>query len=327
MKKITLHSNPLADFALKVVAGYVVFRIGKKVYQDLARNSSEANTGTDPNVGFAQSIRQALNPSGIKILKNMDFTRLNDLYDIARQITDLDAVATEYKKNFSSSMYVDLQSDLAPDEYQKFLGLATKGKVGNKNYGETRVDIPKDFWVLTIADANVRSKPIYLPKYVIPNNVVKLVKKAWFLGATTGKFALDERANVVFVEFWSLVPNKSTGKNERKTFYVAKSQIELLSSEEKRKREKNEGIKLQVLAGLEGIEDNTINSNQELITIAETQILNEQFKITGIAPQNVILGFPIMTLNTGREELTKFETVQGLVRWVSTKNTIIRQKE
>ncbi len=145
-------------------------------------------------------------------------------------------------------------------------------------------------------------------KYSIGNNIAKLVPKGFKLGASTGKFAYDEKNKVLFIEFWTF-----TKAGKKKTYYVAKSQIEFVTKEELAKREKQSKIPLQVIEGLGQI---TGEQKQEVISTDTALIYDEKFNQIGLTPKDTIVGFPIMTLITGKGSFVQFQTVQGAKRWI-----------
>lgn len=315
--KTKFHTDPNKDLLIKAGAGVVLVWLGNKLLKNLKKENTEAQVENDPSVGQAQSLRQAMNPSGNEWMRKMDGTNTKAIYKIAQDITDIEAVRKAYKNLFNTSLYDDLQGELSATAYQKFLSLATKGKAGSHNYSPNRSDIPANNWVITKAQTNIRKTPILESKYLPGNNILKLVEFGKLLGITTGKFVFDERKDVVFVECWTY-----NTKKEKKIFYVAKSQVELISNDEKKKREAKEKIPLEVLQGI----DNSVTPQEEVISTQEIEIYNERFKHVATAPKGMIIGFPIMTMDTGKGNYIKVTTVQGLTRWVKAEKAVIKNR-
>lgn len=315
--KPKFHTDPNKDLLIKAGAGLVLVWLGSKLLKNLKKEQTESQIVEDPTVGQAQSLRQAMNPSGNEWMRKMDGTNKAAIFAIAKEIEDIETVRKNYKNLFNASLYEDLQGELSAQDYQKFLALATKGKAGSHNYAPTRTDIPKNYWVITKAQTNIRKTPVKESKYIPGNNILKLVELGKILGITTGKFVYDESNDVVFVEVWTYNPKK-----EKKIFYVAKSQIEIISNDEKKKREVKEKIPLEVLQGI----DNLYNPQEEVVSTMPIEIYNEDFKHIATAPKGIIIGFPIMTMDTGKGKYIKVTTVQGLTRWVKAEQAVIRNR-
>lgn len=306
------------DALMKIGGTIALFFLGKKAWAKQQKKSGEADMDTNDAAGQAASLKQAMNPSGFRWMRTFDGTDKDAIMSLAPQITNLDDVNSHYKKIADeASLYDDLQQSLSPDEYQKFLSLATKGKVGSFYYAPKSDKVPFNQWVLTTAEANVRSTPKYIWQHAFSNNVVKKVPKGMRLGASTGKFAYDELNKVLFIEFWTY------SKGIKKTYYVAKSQIEFVTQADLVKREKQGKIRLQLIEGL----GDTENSNQqEVISTDIVLVYDEKFNQVGIAPKDTIMGFPIMKLDTGKGSYIKFQTIQGAKRWIRWESAQIKNR-
>ncbi len=318
--KFKLHNNPTKDLLIKAGVGVVVVWLGDKVIKNLKKDNTESQVETNTSVGQAQGLRQAINPSGNNWMRKFDGTDTTAIFSIAKEITDIEAVRLNYKNLYNTSLYEDLQGELSAEDYQKFLSLATKGKVGPKKYAPTRNDILPTNWVITTSNANVRTTPLKTSKYNPLNNILKVVAMGKILGITTGKFVYDEPNDVVFIEFYAF-----TTKKEKKIFYVAKSQVELLTQKDKLERDKKGKTPLEVLEGIDEVETLAVHK-QEVISIEDAEIYTENFKAVGIAPKGIIIGFPIMTLDTGKGKYIKVTTVQGLIRWIKAELVVIRDR-
>jgi hypothetical protein len=303
---------------LKIIGGIILFVVGKKAIEAINKNSSEGAMDTDPAAGQAASIKQALNPSGFRWLRHIDGTDKEAILALAPQITDLDAVTTHFKHiSDGDDMYEMLQGALSPEDYQKFLSLITKGKTGSWYYApKSEKNVPANYWVISTAPVNIRSSPknVHYLRIWDSNIVRKAVPKGKILGVTTGNFKYDEAGKVLFIEIFTHT------KHGRDTYYVAKSQVEIISSAEKKKREQ-QGIKYP-LELLDGISDN--NSKKLIIANSNCPVYDEQFIQRGTASKRTILGFLIMELNTGRGKFIQIRTIQGLLRWIPADKATVR---
>lgn len=310
----------LTDKLLKVGAAAILFFIGKKMLDKKAEDSADSQIDKNPAAGQARMLNAAMNPSGFNWMRTFDGTSADAIYMIAPQITDLDAVKDFYKAQTQGRvLHEDLINELGAEGYDKFLTLATKGKSGSPKYSTIRKDIPANLWIVTLADANIRKTAKKESKFLPNNNIVKLVSKGKSIGITTGKYAYDESNDVTFIEFFTLgVKDKI-----KHYFYVAKSQVELLNKAEKDKREKTAKIPFELLAGLSDVAD---SPQMQVVCIRPTMIYTEQFAPIQLLPKNIIIGFPLLTLDTGKGQYIKVQTVQGFIRWVKQEDTITQRR-
>lgn len=308
------------DKLIKAGVLVVAFFVGKKMLSKAARDSADSQIDTDPAAGQARALNAAMNPSGIDWMRTFDTTDTKAIYDIAPQITNLDKVRTFYKAQTEGRvLHEDLIKELGAEGYNKFLALATKGKTGNVKYSPVRNDITANKWVITKLETNVRKTPRKESKYFPNNNIVKLVPQGKALGVSTGKFAYDESNDVTFIEFYTLGA-KTAGKHY---FYVAYSQVELITKEEKAKREKTSKIPLELLAGLSGV------NSPNIVVVSNTvmQVYDEQYKPVATIDRNMIIGFPLLTLDTGKGKRIKVQTVEGKQRWVNADEIRIEERQ
>jgi hypothetical protein len=308
------------DKLIKVGVATALFFVGKKMLANKAEDNADAQIDKNPAAGQARSLNAAMNPSGFNWMRSFDGTSTDAIYSIAPQITDLEAVRDFYKAQTQGRLlHEDLINELGADGYDKFLALATKGKSGSPKYSTTRKDIPANLWIVTVANANVRKTPKKESSLLPLNNIVATVETGKSIGITTGKYAYDESNDVTFIEFFTLgVKDKI-----KHFFYVAKSQVELLNRTEKEKREKTEKLPFEFLAGITGITD---EQQIQVVTIRSTTIYDEQFKPLQTIPSNLIIGFPLLTLDTGKGNYTKVETVQGNIRWIKSQDTTTQKR-
>lgn len=308
------------DKLIKLGAAVALFFIGKKMLDNKAQNNADGQIDNNPAAGMARALNAAMNPSGFDWMRTFDGTSTDAIYANAPQITNLDAVKDFYKAQTKGRvMHEDLINELGAEGYDRFLSLATKGKSGSPKYSTVRTDIPANLWIVTKADSNIRKTPKLESKLLPVHNIVKIVTKGKSIGITTGKYAYDASNDVTFIEFFTL-----GAKDKLKHyFYVAKSQVELLNKAEKDKREKTAKIPFEILAG---ISCNTDEQQKQIVTIRPTMVYDEQFKPLQVIPAKVIAGFPLLTLNTGKDQYLKVQTVQGYIRWIKAQDTSTQKR-
>lgn len=312
-------SSPANNLIL-IGAGVVAFIFIKKWADKQVKLAADKMISKDGDAGAARIIIAAMNPSGIDALKRVDGTNDDLIFSTAAQIKDLNKVTEYYKSQTSGGVLQDdLIKELGTDGYDKFLALATHGTSGAKKYSKTRTDIPANMWVVTKAQANVRKTAFVQSKYVPGNNIVKLVAAGKAVGISTGRYFYDEKGDTTFIEFYTL-GSKTAGKQ---FFYIANSQVELLTQAQKTEREKTGKIRLEVLSGFSGVPD---SHRQIAVGKRDTTLFNERFRAVGTLRKAVILGFPIMRLNTGHGVYVKVLTVQGKHRWVHANDIQIQNR-
>lgn len=311
--------------AYKVIGALILLYLGNKMISAIRKNISDNQMDTSPEAGQAVTLRQAINPSGNWWMRRFDGTDKEAIFKIAPEITDMDNVKNHFKaQTDGGDLYEELQAALSPDEYQKFLALASKGKTGSWYYTTKQPDkVPANHWVITKLPANVRSSPenIHYLRIWNGNIVKKAVPKGLILGISTGNFKYDEANKVLFIEFYTF-----TVKHGKQIYYVAKSQVELVSDKEKKQRELQSKIPLQVIEGVFESTDSEENalSPKIVVTTSATTVFDENFQRIGSVKGNVIMGFPVMELNTGKGTYIKIKTIQGLLRWISADTATIR---
>jgi len=295
-----------------VILGALYF--GKKWLDGKIKDNADSQVADKPAAAQAKALRAAMNRSGLSWLMWSDGTNTEAIYQIAEQITDYQAVSDFYKeqnKDTGSKLEDDLISEISAEGYQKFLALASKGKTGDKKYAKVREDIVTQQWVITTAEANIRKTPKKESRWMPGNNIIKTVPANTAIGSSTGKFAYDEAGDVTFIEFYTF-----NAKKQKVFFYVAKSQVKyMLNSEFQKLAQTPNKIPFVTLAGV------TEESPKQIISTRPATIYSPEKKPLYTAAANLILGSPIMELNTGKEILIQFKTVQGLIRWVNKADT------
>jgi len=305
--------DKVTNLAIGAVLLGVAWWGGKKIIQNIRKNSTEKKLADSLEVQQATALRNAMNPSGISWMMNIDTTDDAAILQTAKEIKDLKTVQEAYRKLYNDSLIDDLKSEMKPDNYTQFLHIIglSSGTV------KLSVDVSKNRMVVSKSNVNIRKTP---SAYGTPttdkllifkkSNIITTVPPNRTIGYTTGETKRDTDNNVIFLEVKKVAAD--TGKTI--TVWVAASQVKTLTPEEW-KKEKYSGVVINEkdLAGIGLIQE-------ELLTLSQTPIYNEQFKFIKQAPKGIILGYPIMELNDNKGNVyIKFTTIQDKERWVNKK--------
>ena len=308
--------HKLLDYGLKavVVAG-TVYGISKliKHYQ---KNNTENQVEKNPEVSQAMTIYSAMNPSGMEWMRKMDGTNTEAILNVAKEITDLNKVQNAYRKLYNSSLLDDLRQELSPEDYNKFLN-TLKYNPNNIHTGTTKpkIDFKRGSFIVTKQRANLRKTPKNTSKWSLDNNIIKLAEAGQFIGFATGKSEFDNSGSgdsgTLFIEIQSVALDTKTTI----FFWVALSQLQVISQADYKARKYpffwiNEH---DALTGFDG-------KQKRVIAFTSVPILDEQFKMIGIASPLQQLGLSVMELNDNRgNEYIKFITTQHKQHWVNKK--------
>ena len=100
------------DVQRKVLRGVVVigaltlgYFVGKRIFKKYRERKTSLLADKSPEVRQAMSLRSAMNPSGASWLMWSDGTKEDAIWQVAQQITDLDAVAMAYRNLYSCLLY------------------------------------------------------------------------------------------------------------------------------------------------------------------------------------------------------------------------------
>lgn len=309
-------SHKLLDYGIKaiLVAGavYGITKIAKH-YQ---KNNTEHQVEKNPEVSQAMSIYSAMNPSGMDWMKKMDGTNTEAIFNTAQEITDLNKVQDAYRKLYNSSLLDDLRQELSPEDYTKFLNtLKFNPKNINKGNNKPKIDFKRGTYVATKLQANIRKTPKNISKWSFDNNIIKLAEAGKFIGFATGKSEFDNsgagETGTLFVEIFSV----ALDTKKQITFWVAASQLQVVSKADYQARKYpffflNEK---DVLNGFDG-------TQKRVIAFTAVPVMDEKFRMVGIASPMQQLGYSVMELNDKKgNEYIKFITNQNKHHWVNKK--------
>lgn len=311
-------SHKLVNIGVKaVLAGGAAYGI-YKIYRAYEKNKTENQTDKKPEVGQAMIIRSAMNPSGMEWLKSTDGTNTEAILNTAKEITDLNLVMNAYKNLFNSSMLEDLQKELSPEDYTKFLN-TLKFSSNNKNKG--RAGAPKNNFkratpLITKLRANLRKTPKNISHWSYNSNVIKSIIAKQFIGFATGKTEFDNagtgETGTLFIEVQSV----SLDTRKPVFFWVASSQLEAISVGDYKARKYPFFLvnEKDTLSGMENI------NQKPVMVFRSTPVLDEKFQPVGLASPLKLLGYSIMELNDKKgNEYVKFITPENRQHWINKK--------
>ena len=287
-----------------------------KIVKNYQKSNTEHQIEKKPEVSQAMAIYSAMNPSGMDWMKKMDGTNTEVILNTAKEIADLNKVQDAYRKLYNASLLDDLRQELSPEDYTKFIN-TLKFSTSNTNKGNSKpkIDFKRGTYVATKLQANVRKTPKNISKWSFDSNIIKLAEANRFIGYATGKSEFDNSGNAstgtLFVEIMSV----ALDTKKQITFWVAASQLQTVTKAEYTARKYpffflNEK---DTLSGFDG-------SQKRVIAFSAVPVLDEQFRMIGIASPMQQLGYSVMELNDNKgNEYIKFITNQKKQHWVNKK--------
>lgn len=309
-------SHKLLDYGIKaiLVAG-AVYGI-TKIVKNYQKSNTEHQVEKKPEVGQAMAIYSAMNPSGMEWMRKMDGTNTETIFSTAREITDLNKVQDAYRKLYNSSMLDDLSQELSPEDYTKFLNtLKFSTKNINKGTNKPKIDFKKGTLIATKLQANVRKTPKNISRWSFDSNIIKLAEAGKFIGFSTGKSEFDNsgagETGTLFIEIQSV----ALDTKKPVFFWVAASQLQTISQADYKAR-KYPFFWLNEKDTLDGFN----GTQRRVIAFTSVPVLDEKFRMIGIASPLQQLGYSIMELNDNKgNEYVKFITNQKKQHWVNKK--------
>ena len=309
-------SHKLLDYGLKavLVAG-AVYGISK-IVKNYQKSNTEHQIEKKPEVSQAMAIYSAMNPSGMDWMKKMDGTNTEVILNTAKEIADLNKVQDAYRKLYNTSLLDDLRQELSPEDYTKFIN-TLKFSTSNTNKGNSKpkIDFKRGTYVATKLQANVRKTPKNISKWSFDSNIIKLAEANRFIGYATGKSEFDNSGNAstgtLFIEIMSV----ALDTKKQITFWVAASQLQTVTKAEYTAR-KYPFFFLNEKDTLSGFD----STQRRVIAFSAVPVLDEQFRMIGIASPMQQLGYSVMELNDNKgNEYIKFITNQKKQHWVNKK--------
>lgn len=320
------------DVQRKVLRGAVVigsltlgYFVGKRIFKKLRERKTSLLADKSPEVRQAMSLRSAMNPSGASWLMWGDGTKEDVIWQVAQQITDLDAVALAYRNLYSDELIKNLQSELGTNDFNAFLQAVASTRVNDRNSsGMTVTDgaysAPQKL-IVAIQAVYVRTSPdaSYHGRFyeVGENkNIFKTAKAGEFIGYATGKQHYDAKNSVRFIE----VAYKKDGISKVLWVSASSKYTEQFSSKDallaKYPQNSTALMTMQPLStlGWLGL------SGHRMVTTEPTQVYDQDFRPTETIPSGMLVGYPVMALNGGLNEYTLIRTAGGQDRWIGSES-------
>ena len=315
-----------------VIGGiYLSYRLGKNLLAAWNKSDAQAKADDSPEVRQAMALRSAMNPSGVTWMKSIDTTNTDTVMDTAKIITNLDNVHRAYKSLYQDNLLDDLQSELSPSDYQKFLTIVSSNvKKESTSGGSSALQFAKANQLVVAKKAvSLRSAPdatnhgaFY--EVFSDKNIIRSAKPGEFLGYATGRQQFDDVNNVKFIEVAYVIngasaPSAYKKKNKvRVSYWVSSSAIYVdifpyyknMFDAYPNTKNYTSWMKPQDYFTLKGI------PMPRLLTKVKTPILNERLLPISLAQPNTLLGKLIMSISTGKGEFLQFQTVDNTIRWV-----------
>lgn len=310
-------AHKLLDYGVKavLVAG-AVYGISK-IYHHYQKDHTEQQVEEKPEVGQAMTIYSAMNPSGMEWMRKMDGTNTEAIFNTANEISDLNKVMAAYKKLYNSSMLDDLRQELSPEDYTKFLN-TLKFSPNNTSKGtanKSKNDFKRGTPIITKLQTNLRKTPKNISHWSFDSNIIKLADAGKIIGFATGKTQFDNKGGsdtgTLFIEIQSI----ALDTRKPVIFWAAASQLQAISKADYTARKYpffwvNEK---DVLSGIDGYQ-------KRVIAFQSTPVMDEKFKMIGIASPLQLLGYSVMELNDKKgNEYIKFITNGRKQHWVNKK--------
>jgi len=322
------------------VGGFLLYKLGKKIVDDLKHNGTENKADDSPEVRQAMNFRSGINPSGISWMKTFDSLNYDMIMDTAKTVTNLDAVSTAYKNLYTDDLLADLQRELNPENYQRLLTLISSN--ANKKGGASPVKFAKkNGLIVSIGEAFIRSSPdasYHGSIYEISDkkNIIRKAKVGEFLGYATGKQSFDLKNNVKFIEVGYVVKKDGLPANMKSkagmkvsywisssTNYIAQFDYynDMLTQYPNLQSEVAYRKPLDFYSGVKGVSG---NQAIPVITKRKTYVLDEKMQPLISVQAGTLLGVYLMSLNTGTTNFVQFRTIDNTERWVNADSILTK---
>lgn len=151
---------PVSPENIKIAQYFIIGLVLWLIISGQLRKYRQANqyqqAGSDANTSLAIQVRQACNPSGIKLMVELDGTWENDLMLVADQISNVDAVNAAYVNLYNENMYERLEKELSSTKFQEWLKRAKSTPTVAATTGtnkEVKLEAVKDTVILSDTDS------------------------------------------------------------------------------------------------------------------------------------------------------------------------------
>jgi hypothetical protein len=314
------------------VGGFLLYKYGKKLYDDMQHKRTEDSADDSPEVRQAMNFRSGINPSGIAWMKTFDSLNYDMIMDTAKTVTNLDAVSSAYTKLYGDDLLADLQRELNPENYQRFLTLVSSNTT-KKGGAAPQKFAKKNALIVSIGEAFIRSSPdaSYHGAIYEVNDKKNIIRKSIvgeFLGYATGKQSFDLKNNVKFIEVGYIVkkeglPATMKAKAGMKVSYWISSSSnfivqyaffnDMLKQYPAMQAEVAYKKPLDFYSGIKGMSG---IQHIPVITKQRTTVLDAKLQPVMNVQEGTLLGTYLMSLNTGTANYIQFRTIDNTLRWV-----------
>lgn len=151
---------------------------------------------SNPNTQLASLLRQAIIGTG---------TNVSLVMDVAKKITDWDAVQTAYKNLTKNNLNEDLYGDLSSSQYQQFMNIVNHNITANKSKSK------KGYIVVSNKTLRLRETPdSSISVFSFIPNILATVNSRLLLGFATGVFKTDSKGVLYYqvrIKYTAAIPN------------------------------------------------------------------------------------------------------------------------
>lgn len=308
---------------------YLAWTLSRSYFEQARKNQAMNLADQSQEVRQAMNLRTAMNPIGISWLRWMDGTNSRIINEISREIKDLDKVLKAYRNLYQSELLLDLQSELATEEFRSFLENVAQSKNTATNSSastSSNYTLPLNLIVAKQA-VSLRSSPDATNhgawyEVASKNNILRTAQSGEFIGYSTGKQHFDQKNQVKFIE----VAYRNSATQQITTFWVSASSnyTEQFSSNSamEAKYPKLKGI-TQIIQPPYGPVSLSFPGTLAL-SLCDMELLNEEFKPAAKVKAHKVLGKPQMRLKGKGTDLTLIKTSQGQKYWCATENLMFQ---
>lgn len=321
-----------------MIAGglYLGYRVTSKAIKNLRSRNTSVLADQSPEVRQAMGLRSAMNPSGVSWLMWSDGTNEDAIAQIASQITNLDAVATAYRNLYGKELIQDLQGELSTDKFNAFLQTISNNRINNSSGSsgsstsssgaytapQRMIVAKRSVFVRTSPDASYHGAWYEVGEN---KNIYKTASPGEFIGYATGKQHFDSKNNVKFIEVAFRVGAGAPGSLASKVgqsilLWISASSnyiAQFTSESALAQAYPNARNQLSYMLPIPGLGWLSAPGSR-VITNEAAMVLGEKFQPIAHVPEDVLLGYPVMSLDGNAMHYTLVRTLEGADRWINS---------
>tara|TARA_R110001592_G_scaffold43005_1_gene139508 strand:- start:30900 stop:31940 length:1041 start_codon:yes stop_codon:yes gene_type:complete len=321
-----------------MIAGglYLGYRVTRKAIKNMRSRNTSVLADQSPEVRQAMGLRSAMNPSGVSWLMWSDGTNEDAIAQIASQITNLDAVATAYRNLYGKELIQDLQGELSTDKFNAFLQTISNNRINNSSGSSSssrsssgaytapqRMIVAKrSVFVRTSPDASYHGAWYEVGEN---KNIYKTASPGEFIGYATGKQHFDSKNNVKFIEVafrvGAVAPGSLASKvGQSMLLWISASSnyiAQFTSESALAQAYPNARNQLSYMLPIPGLGWLSAPGSR-VITNEAAMVLGEKFQPIASVLEDVLLGYPVMSLDGNAMNYTLVRTLEGNDRWINS---------